>query len=70
MFAPVDKAKPETLWHQYRPLHVLCDFFQRNGFGGIIYRSAVYQKGICLALFDISTAICDERTITQYDAAK
>lgn len=70
MFAPVDKAKPETLWHQYRPFHVLCDFFQRNGFGGIIYRSTVYQKGICLALFDISTAICDERTITQYDAAK
>ena len=25
---------------------VLCDFFQRNGFGGIIYRSTVYQKGI------------------------
>lgn len=70
MFAPVDKTNPETLWHQYRPFHVLCDFFQRNGFGGIIYRSTVYRKGICLCLFDVSTAICDEQTITQYDSAK
>lgn len=70
MFAPVDKMKPKSLWHQYRPFHVLCDFFERQGFGGIIYRSTVYRKGACLALFDVSTAICDKSTILQYDSRK
>lgn len=70
MFAPVDKQSKTELCEQYRPFHVMCDFFERNGFDGIIYRSTVYKKGACLALFDINKATCDFSTICKLDSSK
>lgn len=70
MFAPVDNRNAETLWEQYRPFHVLCDYFERKGFDGIIYRSTVYKKGACLALFNIEHALCDYSTLQQLDSKK
>lgn len=69
MFAPIDKECGD-LWLQYRPFHLLCDFFERQGFDGIIYRSTVYKKGACLALFDINNAVCIPETITKLDGNK
>lgn len=69
MFAPIDKSK-DDLWLQYRPFHLLCDFFERTGFDGVIYRSTVYKKGACLALFNIDNAIGIPKTITHLDEEK
>ena len=70
MFEPVDKSSSITLQNQYRPFHVLCDYFERNGFDGVIYRSTVYKKGACLALFDINKAKCDFSSLAKYDSEK
>lgn len=70
MFEPIDKSSSITLQNQYRPFHVLCDYFERNGFDGVIYRSTVYKKGACLALFDINKAKCDFSSLKQYESSK
>ena len=70
MFEPIDKSSSTILCEQYRPFHVLCDFFERNGFDGIIYRSTVYKKGACLALFDIDKAQCDFSSLCKLDSKK
>ena len=70
MFAPIDNRSPNNLWLQYRPFHILCDYFERHGFDGIIYRSTVYKPGACLALFNICNAVCDPNSICKYDTPK
>ena len=66
MFAPVDKSRSDYLYLQYRPFHMLCKHFENLGYDGIIYRSTMYRKGACLALFDVNNAVCEFETLCSF----
>lgn len=67
MFAPVNVNDEDEQWYKYRPFHVISDYFERNGYQGIIYRSTVFKPGLCLALFDTKYAECLFDTAKQFN---
>lgn len=71
MFEPIDKNQPDEEQRKYyKPFHVICDYLERQEYYGIIYRSSVYKKGRCLALFNPQYAECDFDTCEKIDVKK
>jgi len=71
MFLPIDKSKDDDEQRlKYKPFHVICDYLERQGYHGIIYRSTVFQKGRCLALFNPDYAVCNFDTLEEIDVVK
>lgn len=71
MFAPIDKTeKQEAQRQQYKPFHVICDYLEEHGCHGVIYRSTVFKKGRCLALFKTEYANCLFETKTSANVDK
>ena len=71
MFSPVDKNQKQELQRiKYKPFHVICDYLERQGVHGIIYRSTVFKKGRCLALFNPAHASCEIETLEKVDVAR
>jgi len=68
MFSPIDKSKDQEEQRlKYKPFHVICDYLERQGYDGIIYRSTVFKKGRCLALFNPDQALCKFDTLKKVD---
>jgi len=80
MFEPIDKIKTSDPVEQekqdkeqrlrYKPFHVICDYLERQGYYGIIYKSSVYKRGRCLALFNPAYAKCQFDTCEKIDLKK
>lgn len=70
MFAPIDKNENEDSQRlKYKPFHIICDYLERNGYHGIIYRSTVFPRGRCLTLFKPKYADCIFETLEQVDVS-
>lgn len=71
MFSPIDKSEnQEEQRLKYKPFHVICDYLERQGYNGIIYRSSVFKRGRCLALFNPDYAVCEFDTLEKINVAK
>ncbi|MGL5257939.1 MAG: hypothetical protein ACRC76_12995 [Proteocatella sp.] len=62
IFSPVDKknTKIDEQRKLYKPFHFICDYYQKAGYSGMLFRSTVHKNGVNLVFFnneDISPKI-------------